>query len=189
MSDQNEKPTTLEPEMKALETIKKTREYLDYVERHILNVQKAWVEIQVKCQDMASIWDDCRFWSLHEEVKHHDMSKLGKEEFTEYRRHFYPTEAEAKKGHELGMAWEHHKAKNPHHWENWVARDFYHPHAKEMHCLHMVIDWLAMSYEFGDTPRAYYEKNEKRINLPKVWDKMVTDIFDRLENESGQSPT
>ena len=33
-----------------IQTIQKTREYLDYVERHILNVNKAWEELNIKCR-------------------------------------------------------------------------------------------------------------------------------------------
>jgi len=35
-----------------LERIKKTREYLDYIEEHYMNVQKAWKELQQKCKEM-----------------------------------------------------------------------------------------------------------------------------------------
>ena len=39
------------------ETIKKTREYLDYIEEHYLNVQKAFKEIETKCKRMRFIWN------------------------------------------------------------------------------------------------------------------------------------
>lgn len=164
--------------MAALPIIAKTREYLDYVERHILNIQRAWVEIQEKCQ-IPCVWDDYRFWSLNAAVQEHDLSKLGPEEFTQYRKTFYPAESEEKA--ELGEAWEHHKETNPHHWENWTSKEYHNPYEAEMHCTHMVIDWLAMSYEFGDTPRSYYEKNKDKIKLPDWAVKYISAIFDQLE--------
>jgi hypothetical protein len=45
----------------------------------------------------------------------------------------------------------------------------------------MVIDWLAMSYEFGDTPRSYYEKNREKIELPEWAVKYITELFTDLE--------
>lgn len=83
--------------MKALEYIEQTRSYLDYLEEHILNVQKAWKLLQEKC------------------------------------------------------------------------------------CVHMVIDWLAMSFKFGDSPREYYERNKDRIKIPKWSIDLIYEIFRRLE--------
>ena len=39
------------------ELIQKTREYLDYVERHYNNVQKAWAELNEKCKGKG-LWQD-----------------------------------------------------------------------------------------------------------------------------------
>lgn len=47
----------------------------------------------------------------------------------------------------------------------------------------MVIDWLAMSYEFGDTPREYYEANKDRIELTEDSEKLIYDIFNKLEDD------
>ncbi len=44
--------------MQALDLIGKTREYLDYLEEHILNVDRAWKEIQKSCKHMKFIYDD-----------------------------------------------------------------------------------------------------------------------------------
>lgn len=168
--------------MEALKTIQKTREYLDYIERHILNVEKAWKEIQEKCNDMRFVYDDYVFNRLDSEIIGHDMSKLEKEEF-------YPTELESNtyfKPHienDFNLAWENHKQENSHHWEKWTVTGSYDPYYEEINCAHMVIDWLAMSYEFGDTPRSYYEKNKKNIKLPKWAVSFIYEIFNRLEKK------
>ena len=67
--------------MKILEEIKRTREYLDYIEEHILNVEKAWEEVRTKCKDMRFIWDDFYFWNIDAAVKTHDLSNLSENEF------------------------------------------------------------------------------------------------------------
>lgn len=166
--------------MEALKYIQKTREYLDYVERHIKNVEKAWKEIQEKCKDMQIIYDDY-YWSiLDTEVMLHDISKLSAEEFVQYRKAFYPVDEEDKKDSGMDAAWEHHKEHNPHHWENWT-KNYSSTTRREINCTHMVIDWLAMSYEFGDTPREYYENNKEKIVLPENAVKYIYEIFNRLE--------
>ena len=48
----------------------------------------------------------------------------------------------------------------------------------------MVVDWLAMSYEFGDTPRSYYKKNKSRIKLPNWAVEYINELFDMLEGKS-----
>lgn len=80
--------------MKALEYIQKTREYLDYLERHIRNVQKAWEEIQDKCKDEYFVYDDMYWRALNDDICSHDLSKFSSHEFTQYRANFYPVESE-----------------------------------------------------------------------------------------------
>ncbi len=167
--------------MKILEQIRKTREYLDYIEEHVLNVRKAWNELQQKCKDMRFIYDDFYYHWIRGEVEKHDLSKLSEHEFVQYRKSFYPTELEPK--YDMSEAWEHHKKENPHHWENWTDRDYYQPNEWEVHCVHMVIDWMAMGYKFDDTAQAYYEKNRESIVLPKYAVSFIYEIFDRISVE------
>jgi|TARA_R110002167_G_scaffold150637_2_gene344385 hypothetical protein len=180
--------------MQALELIKKTREYLDYVERHINNVARAWKEIQKKCPNESIIYDDDMFHSLDNEVERHDLSKLSIEEFVQYRERFYPTEGEVDAAtlavgrgslvsdRSFTEAWENHKNLNPHHWQNWVAIPKVCNRTQVVHCTHMVIDWLAMSYEFGDTPRSYYDKNKEHIKIPEWAHVYVNELFTLIEN-------
>ena len=163
-----------------LELINKTREYLDYVEEHCLNVVKAWKELKIKCKDMRFISDDFVFDWLRQEVMRHDFTKLSAEEFVQYRRHFYPCPFEQKGS--LDEAWEHHKTSNAHHWEEWTKHEYVDPYEWEVHCVHMVIDWMAMGYKFGDTARQYYETNNGKINLPDYAEVFIYEIFNRIEN-------
>lgn len=157
------------------ELLKKTREYLDYVERHYNNVQKAWQELNDKCEGKGFNWlyDDCIWHAININVKNHDLSKLGVNEFTQYRQFFYPTSYEVKNKELMGQAWEHHLSNNPHHWQNWTVKS---PCVEYL--IENICDWMAMGYEFGDTAKEYYESNKDKIILPDWAVKEMYLIFD-----------
>lgn len=81
-----------------LEQIQKFRAYLDYIERHYNNVQKAWKELNDKCQNKGFnfISDDSIWFEIDTNVKKHDLSKLSVNEFTQYRQFFFPVNTETK---------------------------------------------------------------------------------------------
>lgn len=170
--------------MEALNLITKTREYLNYLEEHILNIQKAWIELQDKCKDMRFIFDDYVFHQIDEEVQSHDLSKFSEQEFVQYRKSFYPLKNEPK--FDMSKAWEHHKKHNPHHWENWVknlsypSKTYINPYYWEVHCVHMIIDWMAMGYHFKDTAQSYYETHKEEIKIPKYLIGFIYEIFIRI---------
>ena len=174
--------------MYAIEQIKRTREYLDYLEEHINNVSRAWRLLQDRCKDMRFIYDDFYYNWLGSEVEEHDMSKLSEQEFIQYRKEFYPCNREVNYPHDgevsnaFFAAWEHHKKYNPHHWENWTAKHYYHPNEWEVHCVHMVIDWMAMGFKFEDTAQIYYEKFKDKIILPDYAVDFIYEIFKRIDN-------
>jgi hypothetical protein len=161
-----------------LELIEKTQEYLDYVKEHVLNVKKAWTELQVKCSDMRFMWDDFYYFSITDAVECHDISKLSEQEFVQYRKAFYPAVSEPE--FDMAEAWEHHKKENDHHWENWAAVQWGDNPTWEIPCVHMVIDWMAMGYKFGDTAQSYYEANKEKIGIPSCAEKFIYQIFERL---------
>ncbi len=166
--------------MKTLDLIQTTKQYLNYLEDHINNVNRAWKEIQDKCKDMRFIYDDYVFFMINGEVEYHDISKLSKAEFTSYRDEFFPVvDQKNKKG--FPGAWKNHLKKNNHHWENWTIKKKGYIYELEACCVHMVIDWLAMSYKFNDTPRNYYEKNKDKIKLPTWAISFIYEIFERIE--------
>ncbi len=166
--------------MIALHRIEQFRNYLDYLEEHILNVERAWKILQDCCPDMKFIWDDYSFHTLDAEIKYHDLSKFSAEEFIQYRLAFYSCDDE-EKNTPLGAAWEHHKEHNPHHWENWTKTK--NDTEQEKHCVHMVVDWLAMSLKFGDSPQTFYEKQKLtgKIDLPEWAEDFIFEIFDRFK--------
>ena len=168
----------MEKQVTTLEIVDKTQEYLDYIREHVLNVRKAWGELQKKCKDMHFIWDDYYYFSISDGVDFHDISKLSENEFVQYRKSFYPVDGEPT--FDMTEAWEHHKKENPHHWENWTEIKWGDNPTWEVHCVHMVIDWMAMGYKFNGTAQKYYEKNKEKIKLPEYAVSFIYEIFGRL---------
>jgi hypothetical protein len=152
--------------------IDKTRQYLDYLEDHLENVRLAFIEISNACGDMLWVGDDCGWHTLRAEVIAHDLSKFSKEEFVQYRASFSPVNDEDKRSSGFDSAWKNHKEKNHHHHE--TAENY-------MDVIHMVIDWTAMGYKFGNTAQQYYEFNKAKINLKDEHEAFVYEIFDRIE--------
>ncbi len=165
--------------MDGLKFVKHTREYLDYIEEHLLNVQQAWKNIQTACSDMFFIRDKSYFQKLNIEIINHDLSKFSEHEFTQYRQHFYPIGNEDRNMQE---AWEHHISKNTHHWENWTKLMEFGNYNYTVDLVHMVVDWVAMSYKFKNPPQQYYEQNKDTIILPKDAETLMLKIFALLNS-------
>jgi hypothetical protein len=164
-----------------LSKIEKFREYLDYIERHVQNVQKAWELIQVKCPRTSEFYfhcDDVEWNMINDDVMNHDLSKLSIEEFTQYRQFFFPVIGEEKDKKAFDGAWEHHKKHNMHHWQNWTRAKAT-PH-DSAYLTMTVIDWVAMGFEFGDTAKEYYENNLDKIDLPNWAVYYMYKIFDKI---------
>jgi hypothetical protein len=162
-----------------IEKIKKTREYLDYLEEHYNNVQKAWELLKDKCKDMKFIYDDYYYFTINKLIKFHDESKLSSDEFVQYRMYFYPVDKSEKENSCLSDAWENHKIFNTHHWENWTKHCYKDYHA-EIFLVENIIDWVAMGFKFGDTAQSYYEKNKHEIKFPEWAEKLAYEIFERI---------
>lgn len=47
----------------------------------------------------------------------------------------------------------------------------------------MLVDWIAISFEFGGTARAHYEENQDRIHLPKESVDLMCRVFDCVYDE------
>lgn len=159
--------------------INKTRQYLDYIDEHYTNVQKAWRIIQDKGAGRCwpFLYDDSKFFILDQMIKQHDVSKLSQEEFVPYRRMFFPVSEKEKEEAQAGFdkAWEHHNLNNAHHWENWTTNDICY---QDLELVHNICDWMAMGMKFNDTARDYYEKNREKITIPDWAEKLMYEIFD-----------
>lgn len=159
--------------------ISKFREYLDYFERHYDNVQRAWKLINEKCENKGFrfMYDDFVWHSINLEVTQHDDSKLSAAEFTQYRNYFFPAENEEKDKAAFMLAWENHKCKNEHHWQNWTLlqrNNFY----ADAFLIMNLVDWIAMEFEFGVTAKEYYERNKDEVKFPEWAVKLMYQVFD-----------
>uniref|UniRef100_C6E6S4 Uncharacterized protein n=1 Tax=Geobacter sp. (strain M21) TaxID=443144 RepID=C6E6S4_GEOSM len=166
--------------MIGIQHINKIREYCNYVEEHLLNVEKAWVILQAACKDMNVISDDYLFWNIDAMIRAHDVSKMSAEEFIQYQRYFYPFGEKDANG--FDSAWQHHLEGNPHHWQAWTKLAETFPNDQACHCVCMVCDWMAMGMKFNDTAEQYYEKNCDKIELPEWAVNFIGEIFVRLRN-------
>lgn len=159
--------------MKAQEYIESTRAYLDYIEEHISNVAKAFAELTDAAEGKESwVGDDCQWHTICQDVRYHDVSKLSKEEFIQYRDNFFPLSDADKLNSGFADAWLNHKDKNHHHHE--TAETY-------GDLVHMVIDWMAMSYKFGGNPRDFYLKTKPSMSLSERQHEFVCQQFDHLE--------
>lgn len=158
-----------------MERLDKEQEYLDYIEDHIKNVYTAYERLMVPLLDknnISSIVSDEDIHKavrdLYHEVKEHDASKFGDDEFDGYRAKYHPTAEEAAGDDEYQFqmnsryedCWKHHYENNDHHAEYWY--DFEKGVARDMSLLailHMICDWEAMSIKFGGTTLDWYEND------------------------------
>lgn len=173
-------------EMKGIEYINQTTKYLEYLQEHLDNVKKAYNHIAEILFDKRTqlgkiIGQDVEefLFLLKEEVKNHDLSKFSDYEFVPYRVKFFPvSEEEANHQDDIQIdfksAWMNHKLENHHHWETAQTK---------IDIVHMIIDWTAMGYKFGDTAKEYYEANKDRIQLSKEHEDFMYDIFGLIESE------
>lgn len=161
----------------------KTQEYLNYIKEHYDNVQIAWKMVKEKCKHREFIYDKIQLDVLNNEIKMHDYSKFSHEEFIPYRNKFYNPYISIDDSiidMEFEIAWKSHIQSNDHHWEKWTTTEYTYPNMKSLHCVHMVIDWIAMGMKFNNTAEKYYLKNKNKIIIPKWAEQLVLGICDDI---------
>ena len=162
------------------------KNYTDYVQNHIKNVQKAWNN------EVSNIDDE--FIQTHkdeltEQIKHHDESKWDTDEFDAYRANYNPIDDQEKIDNEANFqaAWYHHFQNNPHHWQHWIddkgdlipLEDI---DTVKKSYIEMICDWQAMGYVFGDTAKQYYDQNKDTIKIYPELQEWLYEILTKLEN-------
>jgi len=170
--------------MEGYKHIDKIREYCDYVENHLINVNKAFNELEKACNGKHYWFSDyAGYMEMSEEVRMHDVSKFSKQEFIPYVNAFYPIDEDSRV--KLGDdAWNHHKTYNEHHYEHvyWIDREGKQG-LVERHLLHLVIDWTAMSYVFGGTAESYYEKIKDEIDMHQEDRDFIVKVFGWIKDK------
>jgi hypothetical protein len=158
--------------MKGIELINKTRQYLDYLEEHLKNVEKAYTVVKSACFDLFNDWD-----GLYADISEHDLSKFSKEEFTDYRCFYFTAYFESKPAN-IDEAWNAHlNANGTHHPQSAFYDD-----TSRKSILHTVIDLTAMGYTFGATAQEYYQSHREEFPFTDMADFYINTIFQRLED-------
>lgn len=107
------------------------------------------------------------------QLRWHDHTKLGVEEFPAYARQFH---GDKKAGQDLfAEAWLHHLHHNEHHWQHWIFPDGFTPKGstvengvcwmEEKWLKEMVADWMGASMAYTGTWEMHKWLGE---NLPKI---------------------
>lgn len=160
--------------------------YLDYVNNHIENVQKAWnEEVSLLEDDFIKEHKD----DLAAQIAAHDASKYDEEEFDAYRANYNPINDQEKIDNEANFqaAWYHHFQNNPHHWQHWIdekgeLKPLTDEDAVKAAYIEMICDWQAMGYVFGDTAKQYYDQNKDTIKIYPELKDWFEGLLDQLED-------
>jgi len=171
-----------------LETIQKTREYLDFLEKHYNYIQKAFKVVEETCKNMRFIYDDFYYHGLRDNLKFHDVEKLSNEEFIYFREWYFPTEEEQNSRklrllaqQNLEKALKHHRGVTNHH-ANHISKSIF----DEIFYAEMVIDWIAVSYFKGGTAKEFYESYKKDFKFEDWVDTFITDILNNVYEDSNE---
>ena len=144
-----------------------TKQYMDYLEKHISGVKEAFklyfiplvnnTDISVGDFSNKDLIDAIKRKALS--IDKHDLSKYNDLEFYPYRRHFYPTIDEQNEDEDKQKiadenyenAWKHHYEHNSHHIEYWY--DWKNSIQKDMpleDIIEMLCDWISLANIFNN---------------------------------------
>jgi hypothetical protein len=177
--------------------IEMIRQYCNYLETHLENVADAWDRLQEACTTEKPVCDDFDFWTTHRLIEEHDLSKFSAEEFIAYVDfHFSPYGKQydlwddggrdEKEATRIREAYEEacrlHRARNPHHWQNWKNSPEPFPGEHACHLMCMVADCLAVEDAFGAPAEDYLRREQENMQLPDWAGQMLDRIFEALRN-------
>ena len=162
-------------------------EYDNYLNEHIMNVNRAYDWLRTNLRGMASPNGD--FTSLLY-LGHHDESKYSIEEYDAYDTYFYgPMSKDVKEN--FNYAWLHHIHENPHHWQYWVLIND-DPKEGEIimdmpynYIIEMICDWWAFSWNKGNLNEIFYwyEEHKDYMKLSDNTRKTVEDILSKIKEK------
>lgn len=155
------------------------REYLDYLNKHIGGVIRAWEDVlrpALEEADDQMVLDQVDLDKLGLQVYNHDRSKYDSEEFNGYCNHWYPqdgsevehTADRTSDDASYDYAWSHHQHNNPHHSQYWlIVKDDGEVQALDIpmnYILEMLCDWHSFSQDPGEnTAYDWWMKNRDRF--------------------------
>lgn len=145
--------------------------YFNYIEGHIVNVQKGFNLLLEKCPNLFKGLSDDFMKKLRIQIVNHDLSKYQEEEFDAYCNYFYGGEKTDIVKNEFDIAWLHHQHNNPHHHQYWLLKqddgEFKALDMPYNYIIEMVCDWWAFSIKKGDLQEIqnWYADNKNKMIL------------------------
>lgn len=181
----------------SIEKNKKQKEYLDYINKHILNVQRIYVKFFLPLLEKDNLSTFLSDQEIKEAINRasvsvadHDLSKYGDEEFDGYREKYYPTateradpDYEQKSKERFQKAWDHHSKTNWHHQNYWI--DDTTGTIKDMNLeaiIEMLCDWMSFDFDVDKTiewynTKAYMEKKMMSENTKRIVEEFLFHIL------------
>lgn len=152
---------------KNLRGFSKEQEYLNYIDTHKLNVQKAFEKYgKLLCKNLSESID---IFDLELIIKEHDESKKSHNEFHGYRQWFYPRDGEKKDEAIFKNAWFHHLRNNSHHPEYWtyIDDDFRIQiiPMEPIDIAEMILDWASFEFAGKGSVYDFWIKNKDKKPL------------------------
>ena len=181
--------------IKTLNKIAQQDKYQIYINEHIENVTLAWMNL--KCisdlliETIVDVYRDSPYFNpssmyiqtildvTESNIRVHDASKRGPEEFEYYRKNFYPVNDKEKEDNkeDFEKAWKHHYENNMHHWDYWAKSG----NKEKMpipFVLEMCCDWIAMSMKYNNANAIqWYNENKNDIVLGKYQQALVEKVL------------
>lgn len=161
-----------------------SREYDNYLQEHIENVQKGFRWMQEHLPSLIS--DEFDYSNI---LYHHDNSKRQPKEYKAYDAFFYGRNKSFQVVQDFNYAWLHHIHHNPHHWQYWIliadeaeegtkALDIPYPYIIEMIC-----DWWSFSWKTGNLYEIFdwYKQHKERMILSTKTRATVEDILNKIK--------
>lgn len=140
--------------------------YNKYLTNHIINVKRVYVE------HFAPIIANDIVYKTELRILNHDRSKYDNDEYTPYRKNFFPIHKLEKLNNlsDFENAVNIHYNKNSHHWQHWcmvcgndIIRTL---DMDESSIIEMLCDWGSFKYvDPNESAHKYYEDNGKHMVL------------------------
>lgn len=183
--------------------VEKKKEYMEYLNQHIRNVNFAFQEyfipllnkeINATKFSVEDLYHAIR--NVSSQIGEHDASKYEDTEFNGYRMNFHPTNTEKGMGdefqeyvnQEFQKSWEHHYSNNPHHPLFWVDKDSGEISDMSMPAIvEMICDWISMSKYFHSSTREWYtndaekEKSQMTGNTKDIVEELLFHVLEGPE--------
>lgn len=164
-----------------------------------MNIKKAWLHFKKICKHKYYVGKYCWKIDLYWQGITHDLSKFSPIEFFEsvkyYQGNRSPIDAcKEKKGYSKG--WQHHKGRNPHHYEYWVDNLDHGGEALIMpreYAFEMVCDYIGAgkaymgkNFTYAKEYQWWQEKKNKPLMMHPVIIYFIEDVLYALKEHSEE---